>query len=57
MIPVLRKVGQLNIEYRKKWGPHNRYLHRGPSCQSYDLGLKSSCLESTSGRTTSCKTC
>ena len=21
MIPVLRKVAQLNIKYRKKWGP------------------------------------
>ena len=23
MIPVLRKIAQLNIKYRKKWGPHN----------------------------------
>ena len=30
MIPVLRKVAQLNIKYRKKWESHNRCLHRGP---------------------------
>ena len=30
MIPVLRKVAQLNIKYRKKWGPHNRCLQWGP---------------------------
>ena len=30
MIPVLRKVAQLNIKYRKKWEPHNRCLHRAP---------------------------
>ena len=32
MIPVLRQVAQLNIKYRKKkGGPHNRCLHRGPT--------------------------
>ena len=35
MISVRRKVAQLNIKYRKKLGPHNRYLHRGPTWQSY----------------------
>ena len=30
MIPVFRKVVQLNIKYRKKWGPHNRCLHGDP---------------------------
>ena len=28
MTSVLGKVAQLNIKYRKKWGPHNRYLNR-----------------------------
>ena len=28
MISVLRKIAQLNIKYRKKWGPHNQCLHR-----------------------------
>ena len=30
MIPVLIKIAQLYIKYKKKWGPHNRCLHRGP---------------------------
>ena len=30
MIPVFRKVVQLNIKYKKKWGPHNRCLHGDP---------------------------
>ena len=29
MIPVLRKVAQLNIKYRKKCGPHLTNLLRG----------------------------
>ena len=35
MIPALRKVAQLNIKYRKKWGLHNRSLNRDPTGQSY----------------------
>ena len=31
MISVLRKIAQLNIKYRKKWGPLNTCLHRGPT--------------------------
>ena len=31
MIPVLRKVAQLNIKYRKKKGSHNRCLYQGPT--------------------------
>ena len=30
MIPLLRKVAQLNIKYRKKWGLQNRCLHWAP---------------------------
>ena len=35
MIHVLGKLAQLNIKYRKKWGPHNRCLHRGPTRRIY----------------------
>ena len=35
MISVLKKVAQLNVKYRKKKGPHNRCLHRGPTRRSY----------------------
>ena len=31
MIPVLRKVAELNIKYKKKWVPHNGCLHWSPT--------------------------
>ena len=40
MIPVLRKAAQLNIKSRKKWGPHNRCLDRGPTRRSYGPGCR-----------------